>query len=48
MRPYLDEVFNQQVQQQIITVFDTRSFTYRDLSTFKKFQQCIQELKPRK
>ena len=25
-----------------------KNFTYRDLSTFKKFQQCIQELKPRK
>ena len=48
MRPYLDEIFNAQVQQQIINIFDTRSFTYRDLSTFKRFQQCIQELKPRK
>lgn len=48
MRPYLDEVFLPQLQQDIITYFDNRSFTFKDLSTFKKFQQNIQILKPRK
>lgn len=48
MRPYLDEVFLPIVQQNIITLFDTRCFTFRDLSTFKKFQGQMQLLKPRK
>lgn len=48
MRPYLDEIFNPQLQTDIITIFDTRGFTFKDLSTFKKFQSNIQLLKPRK
>lgn len=48
MRPYLDEVFLPQLQQDIITYFDNRSFTFKDLSTFKKFQSNIMLLKPRK
>lgn len=48
MRPYLDEFFNQQIQQNIITLFDTRSLLFRDLSTFKQFQKEVQLLKPRK
>ncbi len=48
MRPYLDEIFNPDLQNNIITLFDTRSFTFKDLSTFKKFQGQIQLLKPRK
>ena len=48
MRPYIDELFNQDLQKQVITMFDTRSFQYRDLATFKRFQKELQILKPRK
>ena len=48
MRPYLDEVFSVEVQKQMITLFDTRSFTYRNLITFKQFQSNMELLKPRK
>lgn len=48
MRPYLDEVFNVEVQKNIITLFDTRSLQFRNLITFKQFQNAIEELKPRK
>ena len=48
MRPYLDEKFFPDLQQTIIELFDSRSYTYKDLSTFKKFQSQIQSLKPRK
>lgn len=47
MRPYLDEIFNSDAQKAIIQQFDTRCFRYRNLITFKKFQQDIQLLKPR-
>lgn len=48
MRPYLDELFNTQVRDNIISLFDTRSFKYANLITFKKFQKEIELLKPRK
>lgn len=48
MRPYIDELFNQDLQKQVITMFDARSFQYRDLATFKRFQKELQILKPRK
>ena len=48
MRPYLDEVFNTDLQKNIITLFDTRSFMFSNLITFKQFQSCIELLKPRK
>lgn len=48
MRPYLDEVFNTDIQKRIITLFDTRSFSFRNLITFKKFQSDLELLKPRK
>lgn len=48
MRPYLDEVFNVEVQKNIITLFDTRSFRFRNLITFKQFQADLEQLKPRK
>lgn len=48
MRPYLDEVFSAEIQKQMITLFDTRSFTYRNLITFKQFQSNMELLKPRK
>lgn len=48
MRPYLDESYSADIQKQYITLFDTRSMTFRDLSTFKMYQAQIQLLKPRK
>ena len=48
MRPYLDEVFSPDIQKNMITLFDTRSFQFRNLITFKQFQSCIEQLKPRK
>lgn len=48
MRPYLDEVFNVDMQKNIITLFDTRSFRFRNLITFKQFQADLEQLKPRK
>lgn len=48
MRPYLDTIFIPELQKQIITLFDTRAYLFRDLSTFKRFQKELQILKPRK
>lgn len=48
MRPYLDELFNTQVRDNIISLFDTRSFKYANLITFKRFQKEVELLKPRK
>lgn len=48
MRPYLDEKFNTQVRDNVIELFDTRSFMYHNLITFQKFQKEIQLIKPRK
>lgn len=48
MRPYLDEVFSPDIQKNMITLFDTRSFQFRNLITFKQFQSCMEQLKPRK
>ena len=48
MRPYIDEVFQVDVQKNMIELFDTRSFRYRNLITFKQFQNNMELLKPRK
>ena len=48
MRAYLDELFTVEMQKQVITLFDTRSFTYKNLITFKQFQSNLEQLKPRK
>ena len=48
MRPYLDEVFNTDIQKNMITLFDTRSLLFTNLITFKQFQKQIELLKPRK
>lgn len=47
MRPYLDERFNMELQKNIIDQFDSRCFHFRNLITFKKFQQDLRLLKPR-
>lgn len=48
MRPYIDELFNQDNRNRVIELFDTRSYTYKNLITFKKFQKELELLKPRK
>lgn len=47
MRPYLDEPFNVDIQKQVILQFDTRSFMFANLITFKQFQKQVSLLKPR-
>ena len=47
MRPYLDEAFSVDIQKNIITLFDTRSFMFSNLITFKQFQKQATLLKPR-
>lgn len=47
MRPYLDEKYNVEIPRSIISLFDTRSFLFTNLITFKKFQKQCELLKPR-
>ena len=48
MRPYIDELYNATIRDTVIHQFDTRSFLYKDLITFKIFQNHLELLKPRK
>ena len=48
MRPYIDELFSAEVRDSMINMFDTRSFLFRNLITFKMFQKNLEILKPRK
>lgn len=48
MKPYIDEYYNEDLRNTIIEIFDTRSFLYKDLATFKKFQAQLKLIKPRK
>lgn len=48
MRPYLDELFNNERRDTIIEMFDTRSFLFRNLITQKQFKKSLSLLKPRK
>ena len=47
MRPYLDEIYNLDAVNNIISLFDSRSLLFRNLITFKKFQSQLALLKPR-
>lgn len=47
MRPYLDEVFTVEGQKNVILTFDSRSYKFRNLITFKQFQTDLELLKPR-
>lgn len=47
MRPYLDEPYIPDMVNNIIQLFDTRCFTFRNLIAFKKFQAQLELLKPR-
>ena len=48
MRPYIDEVFVPELRDTMFKMFDTRTFLYRNLITFKMFQKYLEILKPRK
>lgn len=48
MRPYIDESFTTERRDAIILLFDSRSFLYHNLITFKLFQKNLELLKPRK
>lgn len=48
MRPYIDELFSSEVRDTMFKMFDTRSFAFRNLITFKMFQKHLEILKPRK
>lgn len=47
MRPYLDEKYSVEGVKAILEAFDTRSYQFRNLITFKKFQSEMSLLKPR-
>ena len=47
MRPYLDEIYDQQLMTKTMQTFDYRSFQFKDLITFKLFQKQMNLLKPR-
>lgn len=48
MLPYLDLVYNHEIKDEIINMFDNRVYLYKDLITHKKFQSEIEQIKPRK
>jgi hypothetical protein len=46
MRPYLDQVFNSEARDIVFTLFNTRSFLFRNLITQKQFKKELELLKP--
>ncbi len=48
MRPYIDEFFSAELRDSMFKMFDTRTFAFRNLITFKLFQKHLEILKPRK
>lgn len=48
MRPYLDEVYNADLMKSVVTLFNSRSFTYANLITFKSFQKEMELLIPQR
>ena len=46
MRPYLDEVYTEEAKNAILEGFNMRVYKFKDLITFKQFQQAISLLKP--
>ena len=48
MRPYIDQLFNTQSRDNVIAMFDTRSYLFRNLITQKQFKKELELLKPRK
>ena len=48
MKPYLDQIFNHEIRDEVIEAFDSRAYLYKNLITNKKFQSAFQQIKPRK
>lgn len=48
MLPYLDEIFNTQVRDNVFMMFDTRNYLFRNLITQKKFKKELELLRPKK
>ena len=48
MRPYIDQMYNLELVSNIINMYDSRYFLFRNLITCKKFKKELQLLKPRK
>jgi hypothetical protein len=48
MKPYLDVEFIPKLRDNVILNFDMRSYSYKNLITFKRFQKQVELLKPRK
>lgn len=48
MRPYIDCLYDEKIRNTYIELFDTRSFKFTNLMTFKRFQKQMQLLVPRK
>lgn len=48
MRPYLDERYTEEGKNAIIEGFNMRVYKFKDLITFKQFQQAVSLLKPSK
>ena len=47
MRPYIDERYNLELVKNVMLLFDSRSYKFKDLITFKQFQKELELLKPR-
>lgn len=45
MRPYLDELFDSQLRDNVMMLFNSRSYHYKNLIAFKKFQKQLELLK---
>lgn len=47
MRPYIDETYSPKIVKTVIEFFDLRGYRFTNLITFKRFQACLELLKPR-
>ena len=47
MRAYIDQLFNTELRDNVILIFHSRGFYFRDLITQKKFKKAIELLKPK-
>lgn len=48
MRPYIDELYNVDRMNTVISLFDSRSYLFHNLITQKQFKKELELLKPRK
>lgn len=48
MRPYLDELYNVDAVNSVISIYDARSYLFHNLITQKQFTKELELLKPRK